>query len=504
MSIKYIEMKISIKSILPGLVLLLGCSFGCADLDESPDGLLTPANFYTKNEDLKAGTVAAYRPFMEFWLNSQGSLPTLAGDDVTGREGGNKEPFRGFDRFVASPAYEWLKAFSWDPLFRTVFHTNAVINNYENVPASEERDQIAAEAFFLRGWAYFRLARTFGDVPLILADATGEEPRTPVAEVYDQIFADLEFAAATLPASWPGEPGRVSKWAAKSLLAKAYLTSAGWPLKRTENYAKAADVAREVLDDNTHALMPEYRELWNAMNDNNPESVLAVQACETCGDWGLSNRMPFSIGPEAEEGGWDDYYAEIAFFEEFPEGPRKEATFQTEFANGVTWQEASTGHPYYHKTRGFESAKTNSLNPYVIRYADAYLLFAEADNKANNGPSTAAFDAVNAIRRRAAGLDIDAPAPDVDLSDLDADAFHRAVIAERGWEFAGEWERWWDLVRNEMVAEATSKRRFDDELPLNNSVDVDAEASFQPFYLAPIPQNELLLRPDWEQNPCCR
>ena len=498
-------MQYNLKTLLPGLVLLLGFAGSCAELDESPDGLLTPSNFYRTNEDLKAGTVAAYRPFMEFWLNAQGAMPTLAGDDVTAKEGGNKEPFRGFDRFVASPAYDWLKQHNWDPLFRTVFHANAVINNFESVPASEERDAIAGEAHFLRAWAYFRLARTFGDVPLITTDATGDEPRTPVADVYEQIIADLQFAESELPDSWAGEPGRVSKWAAKILLSKVYITSAGWPLQRAENYALAAAKAREVLDGAPHALLPDYASLWQVENDNNSESVLAVQACETCGDWGLSNRMPFSIGPEAEEGGWDDYYAEIQFFEDFPEGRRKEVTFQTEYANGASWEETATGHPYYHKTRGFQSARTNSLNPYVIRFADPYLLFAEADNKASGGPSAAAYDAVNAIRRRAANVDINVANADVDLpAGLSGDDFHAAVLDERAWEFAGEWERWWDLVRNQIVAQATADRQFDNELPLNASVDVNSEASFEPYYLSPIPLNEMLLRPDWEQNPCCR
>ncbi|MEL7342765.1 MAG: RagB/SusD family nutrient uptake outer membrane protein, partial [Bacteroidota bacterium] len=279
---------------------------GCANLVESPDGLLTPETFYNSNGDLKAGVVAAYRPFMEFWLNAQGGMPTLGGDDVTSREGSNKEPFRGFDRFVANPSYEWLKMHSWDPLFKTIFHANAVINNFEKVEESFSRDAIAAEAFFLRGWAYFRLVRTFGPVPLITGTATGTEPRNSESEVYDQIISDLQFAEEKLPAVWFGEPGRVTKWGAKLLLAKVYLTSAGWPLKQTGNYALAADRAFEVMDRSSHRLLPNFQDLWLEENDNNSESVLAVQACADCGDWQLANRMPHSIGAEAEEGGWDD------------------------------------------------------------------------------------------------------------------------------------------------------------------------------------------------------
>ncbi|MEM6767323.1 MAG: RagB/SusD family nutrient uptake outer membrane protein [Bacteroidota bacterium] len=496
---KFISIKIF--SILTILLLIASC----AELEETPDGLLTPESFYNNNNDLKAGVVAAYRPFMEFWLNAQGGMPTLAGDDVTSREGSNKEPFRGFDRFTANPSYEWLKQHNWDPLFRVVFHANAVINNFEKVAESPDRDAIASEAYFLRAWAYFRLVRTFGPVPIVTADATGDEPRNSVEEVYNLIISDLRFAEDRLPDTWFDEPGRVNKWAAKLMLAKVYLTSAGWPLKRSENYALAAEKAIDVLNNAPNGLLSNYSELWLEANDNNSESVLAVQACATCGDWGLSNRLPFSIGAEAEEGGWDDYYSEIKFFEEFPEGPRKEATFQTIFGGGIPWQETSQGHPYYLKTRGFQVQTINSLNVYVLRYADAHLIYAEAANKAEGGPSAQAYASINTIKRRAAGVSLDIPNPDVDLaSGLSGDEFHRAVLDERAWEFAGEWERWWDLVRNQIVAEATAKRDFPNELPLNPSVDVNSEASFEPYYYAPIPLNEMLLRKDWEQNPCCR
>jgi len=477
---------------------------GCADLDEQPDGLITPDAFYSTTQDLQAGTVAAYRPFMEFYLNAQGGIPAMGGDDVTSRQGSNKEPYRGFDRFQPSSAYEWLKMHNWDPLFKTVFHANAVINNYTKVEESFGRDAVAGEAFFLRAWAYFRLVRTFGPVPLVTGDATGKEPRTPVEDVYAQIIADLQFAEENLPGVWFGEPGRVTKWAAKSLLAKVYLTSAGWPLKQSGNYALAADKAQEVIDDSPHRLLNDFADLWSISNDNNKESVLAVQACAECGDWGLSNRMPYSIGAEAEEGGWDDYYAEINFFNEFPDGPRKDVTFQTTFSGGVSWENNSQKHPYYSKTRAGQVAVNNSFNEYVIRFADAYLILAEARNKADGSPNADAYEALNTIRRRAAGADLNAANDDVDLSGLSTDDFHEAVLDERAWEFCAEWERWFDMVRNEIVAEATADRLFDRELELNPSVDVNMESSFERFYYAPIPQNEMLLRPDWEQNPCCR
>ncbi len=487
------------------LIIILSSAFGCTTLEEEPKGLLTPSSFYENQTDLDAGVTAIYRPYMDFFLNAQGSIPTLGGDDVTTRLGSNKEDYREFDRFQTTAGNGWLLQHGWGHLYRTVFFANAVISNYTKTPEGTAREQAAAQAFFLRGWAYFQLVRTWGPVPLVISDVTtGEEPRSPESEVYEQVITDLEFAISNLPPNWTGEPGRPSAWAAKLMLAKVYLTTAGWPLKNTANYAKAAELAKDVIDNSGHSLMPTFRDLWLVENDNNIESVLAVQA-DNGGDWGLSNRMPLSVGaPDDDSGnGWDDYFAEIAFFNEFPEGPRKDDTFKTSFAEGtLTWEQTIQGNPYYSKLTGYSLPQNwqNSLNPYVLRFADALLMYAEAQNKADGGPNAAAYEALNEVRRRAAGVNDNS----VDVSGLSSDEFHNTVIAEAGWEFAGEWHRWYNLVRNEMVAEATAKRITDDrELPLVGVSVGDPESAFQKFYYAPIPLNEMLLRPDWQQNPCC-
>ncbi|MEM6963455.1 MAG: RagB/SusD family nutrient uptake outer membrane protein [Bacteroidota bacterium] len=499
------------KSIRILMLSLIALFMGCTDLKEDTTGLVAPENFYTTVEEVDAGVAAVYRIYMEYYLNAQGGLPTLGGDDVTAREDLNKNPYAEFDQFRTTEANGWLLEHNWDRLYQAIYHANAVVNNYLNTPESQARDQAAAQAFFLRGWAYFQLVRTFGPIPIYRNITPDEGPRAPESEVYELIVSDMQFAVDNLPESWGDQPGRVTKWAAQLYLAKVHLTMAGWPLKATENYAIAANLAKGVVDNSGHELMPVFNDLWLIANNNNIESMLAVQACTDCGDWALTNRMPLSIGPSDADGGtgWDDYFAEIAFFEEFPEGPRKEATFRTtiETPNGpIDWTETFPGNPYYLKTTGNTPSVgfQTDFNTYVLRYAEALLTYAEAQNKADGSPNADAYEALNKVRRRAAGLDVNTPDPTVDLSGLSSDDFHQAVLDEAGWELAGEWHRWFNLVRNQIVAEATSKRKTDGtELGLDGVTVGDPESAFEKFYYAPIPANEMILRPDWQQNPCC-
>jgi len=72
--------------------------------------------------------------------------------------------------------------------------------------------------------------------------------RAEIKDIYAQIVSDLQYAAANLPQSWSGAPGKETNGTALSLLAKVYLTMATYPLKDPTNYQKAADAAHSVMN----------------------------------------------------------------------------------------------------------------------------------------------------------------------------------------------------------------------------------------------------------------
>ena len=146
--------------------------------------------------------------------------------------------------------------------------------------------------------------------------------------------------------------------AAKALLANVYLTWAGWPVKDNSKLNLAALKASEVIGLNYHELLP-IDELWLLSNQNSKESVFSVQFSEVeniKNGWAVSTSFH-------EARGWSDMYPELQFYNDFPEGPRKEYTFYdsipqrgvkagkifTQDPPTVHWLESQRKHPMYRK-----------------------------------------------------------------------------------------------------------------------------------------------------------
>lgn len=141
----------------------------------------------------------------------------------------------------------------WNSYFKMVANANAILSRIEEVeyPSDSERQAKRAEASFFRAFAYRGLAILFGDVPLLLEEVNSPKRdfvRAPVAQIWDQVIADLTFAAANLPdANEVEQDGRIAKAAANHLLAEVYIT--------TQQYDQAIAAATAVIDNPNYALM---------------------------------------------------------------------------------------------------------------------------------------------------------------------------------------------------------------------------------------------------------
>jgi hypothetical protein len=133
------------------------------------------------------------------------------------------------------------------------------------------------------------------------------------------------------------------------------------------------------------------------------------------------------------------------------------------------------------------NASTNKAND-IIRYPMMLLDYAEASAMAAGEPTIAGYNAINLVRARA-GL------PDL-TPGLSATQFRDSVVYERAYEFAGEnGIRWFDIVRLQMLPQIIAARATR-ENPIPEKYITDPSHA----YLAPIPQDEMLMNPTWKQN----
>ena len=319
----------------------------------------------------------------------------------------------------------------------------------------------------------------WGKAPIVLNSQNYSDELLKVsvsseAAIYAQIISDLE-KSITLLADKKPQPGRVGKGTAKAVLAQVYLQMTGWPLKDVSKYALAASTAKDVIDNRAtygFDLMPNYIDLWESPTvkaSGNKEEVFAINFLGP-GTGSSGNAWVGIAATPGDKGGWDDYFSEITFFNNFPAGTRKDVTFDIGFTNSngvfVPWTAYLVRRPYYKKLQGNKLDWNNAISMPMMRLAEVYMIYAEAQIMATGNTSDPlALEAFNKIKRRGAGKPLNTPDATVDVTSLT----QRQLITEKGWEFAGEFCRWFDLVRLDMVKEVVDTKNAD-ELPPNAPV----------------------------------
>lgn len=437
-------------------------SGSCVKLTEVPEGTLSPENFYKTQGDLEAAVTALYAPLY-------GGYQGFDADNVHLLAGGAEDiglilwadEYAMFETLKPLPRSSTAFAV-WSQFYKSISNANTLIANLAGVKgiSQDKLDEFEGQARFVRAFCYFYVTRFWGKVPLITElnsakpDEVGESEEI---DVYNLIVSDLKIAEEKLAVTYP-MAAKATKGAAKTLLAKAYLTMGGWPINDESYFALARDKAKEVMDMGQYELVPDIADLWLVENKlTNREGIFSMFGSSKY-SWAEGSHLHVEIRP-AVEAGWSSMFSEVRYFNSFPDGPRKDATFHTTFLDGSSWEDDVNKTPYIAKFRDAGAAAGQHTDAFsfdgdgfvmLIRYAETLLIYAEAANLAEGSPSQAALDAVNAVRERAGLL----PLP----SGMSKDAFDKAVFDERGWEFAFEFgNRWFDLVRKEKVVEVNKE-----------------------------------------------
>ncbi len=389
------------------LASLVFLSAGCSDfLDLSPRDTANVGNFYKNASDMQAALTAAYG-----MLASPGeygyayyNVSEVRSDNTMNWEGGGNLPDAELDQFKMSSTNEIIRLM-WIDTYRGILACNAVLDHIGGATMDDAmRQRLIGEAKFLRALMYFNMVRTFGDVPLVLSETKSvdegySQARVPQSEVYAQIITDLTEAAAQLPLTYSGnDVGRATKGAAKALLGKVYLT--------VRDYAKARDILKEVIAQGTYKLLDDYAALWPAANANNQESIFEVQFKKGGTGTGSSfynNFSPRNSGSSVIQvgfaGGRNIPTTDLINAYEAGDA-RKAASLAVGYTDNTTGKFVAD--PYTLKYRDTPFAEGDADNNWVVlRYADVLLMYAEAINEAGNGPTAEAYEAINAVRKRA-------------------------------------------------------------------------------------------------------
>ncbi|MEQ9297878.1 MAG: RagB/SusD family nutrient uptake outer membrane protein [Cyclobacteriaceae bacterium] len=432
-------------------------SGACDDiLEENPRNQIFQNNFFqTENDAIGAinsiyghmNSTSVGPTFGGLYHSTYWVIQGLASDEMNNRLAGapsndELEQFR-FDAANGNFFDVWSQA------YRVIYNANFAIEGIATMDLSDPiKNSLLGEARFLRSMVYFDLLRMFGEVPLLLEDDAELRPtKNTVDEIYEQIIADLQIAADNLPTSYSvGDGlGRATSGAARGLLSKVYLTRGDWQL--------AVDNAALVINSGTYHLWPDFADMFKIANENGQETLFGVGFGDAQGAisfWEvgqfnvrlLPRELRFVV-PGANVQGWQ--VATQNLYDSFDPGDRRRAVT---FITTVSGDALDDPHirKYWDEEREPIPGNTEADFPY-LRYADILLIYAEALNELSGGPTSEAYDAINAIRQRAR-FDGTAEQPVLpDLANLSQEQFRDAVLLERRREFVGEGHRWFDLVR---------------------------------------------------------
>ncbi|MFW5877678.1 MAG: RagB/SusD family nutrient uptake outer membrane protein [bacterium] len=469
------------------IVIMLAAFTACEEnLEFEVKDKLTLNNYFQNESDAINSVTAVYDALGEvdlyrsrFWL-----IQDIASDDCDASDTWNDPNALEFDQYTLQPTNNYLEGI-WRASYQVINRANLSIDRIPAIEMDESlKNRLLGEARFLRALSYFNLVRLFGDVPLILEVETDIDAyivsRSESGIIYQQIVNDLTDAEQTLPSSYGGNnKGRATKGAAMGTLAKVYLTIG--------EYQLAADKAKAVMDLGVYELWDDYKDNFREANKNGKESVFEVQFYS--GQNSENNQIVISGLPSiyAFPAGVGIIIPTNDLLSSFEEGDyRYEVTFFEEY----NYFGLNTFEPHIWKhwdQDAYEASETgqSGANFPVMRYSEILLIYAEALNEANNGPTQEAYDAVNAIRERARN-GVEGVLPD--LSGLSYEEFRDAVLKEKRTETVNEGHRWFDLVRTENLIEYVNQAKGEKATPQPHN------------YVFPIPQREMDINPELVQN----
>jgi len=519
---------------LPLAALALTFAFaGCRDaLIESPKNFLTTDSYYKTPADIEAATFAAYQPISrdDVWRRWLLWDTEMASDMI--RVNPDEPNFGTYhpglllwtpqDGSVVNP---------WNGLYTTIYWANLVLEKGPKVTFTNTtyQKQLMAEALFMRAYAYIMLTKGYDGVPLLLTlddhAKTATKKRAAVEDIHQQMIKDLTTAEADLPDA-PTALGRASKAAAQMLLADLYQWRSSF-MKKSE-WALASSWSKKVVDNTRWGLTNDYLSQFLPTNKGNKEFIWMLVSSGVDGRTSTDpncNWLPRELG-FGQNGGcevvgqptkwqYESYLCTSPDPIAFDSKGRMADTTKIrncDYRKQVTYRlgGCSTSSvigcivfkwPNMNKFRSTNQGVggPSDVDFPLMRYAEAMLIYAEAQNELGN--PAIAVQYINLLRaraRRGPGTASFTEPHDYGTKGeaLDQLSVRDAVYQERNWELAHEGKRWWDQLRRNSLEPGYFKASMtanDPETVLRGDV-----REFRMRF--PIPQPEMILNANLVQN----
>lgn len=423
------------------VLILLGLTcLSCSDdfLNPLPDTAITIESFFQSDDDVLAGIVGIYDAIQGVNENTNTNntevnrgvqfeyLLTEHRSDNT-RSATLEGSKADFHRYVVNPNNVQSEDY-WASMYEVIFRANNILDFIDQAD-EENQASYAAEAKFLRAYAYFNLVRLFGDVPLVTSVVVPDDKeslftRVATATVYAQIVEDLQEAAANLDNS---SKSRASRAAAQGLLAKAYLS------QPSPNYAAAQQLCETIINSGEFSLMPNFNDVF--YNELNDEIIWAIQYESGNAQESQSFSSEFTSAVRAgREDGLNILEPNLIADFAAHGGNRSAVSYTTIGTSNEVTKFLPDG---FGVADDYGPNSRNAGNDWIIlRYADVLLMHVEAILAGGGSTgNTAALSSFQAVRNRAG---LTNPVSTITSDDL---------LVERRVELAFENQRWYDLQR---------------------------------------------------------
>jgi hypothetical protein len=448
---------------------------------ELTDAVQTNVTYYKTPSDAYTALVGCYNGLNLVYNNASipAELEVFSDNSFGGTgtfDGYGWEMIDEFDKSV-SPSDVSFHSSGWKAYYQAIYRCNVLLQNIDKVTWGDSialKKKYTAEAKFIRGYCYLDMVRLWEKVPLVITPTSDNVPQADPAATYEQIMSDLRYASDSLPSdnykSVPG--GRITKWAAESLLARAYLFSSGYYGTATvgkETAATALAAVEDVIAHSGHALVSDFNTLWPAASigknvayagEENPEVVFAIKYSST-DNWSADqtgNHWMVMEGIRSQsiypyQAGWGGCTVDPKLWNAYAAtDTRRFASILSVTDENLSYNKSSdcreyTG--YFLKKHAMlcDQSGTSIVSNFqtgqyqdffAIRYSDVLLMAAELG-------STNAVSYYNQVNHRANPTAT--PATSVSKSD---------ILAERRLEFVGEGIRYWDLLRQGITTAAAT------------------------------------------------